>query len=122
MVNLASKKYTSPLTGGSGKYFTLKGVTVKVGENGIPLKVIPEAKNSIDFAFKGLRNNGVQNKICGSDTCNISARLRPSAIAFKANKVVVDGIGLPFDGLQPIGHVKGQSVTGHPEYFANHFS
>jgi hypothetical protein len=83
VVNPASKEYTSTLTGGSGKYFTLKGVRVKVGENGIPLKVVPEVKNSIDFAFKGLHNNGVQNQICASDTCNVSARLRPSAMAFK---------------------------------------
>jgi hypothetical protein len=117
VVNPASKEYTSPLTGGSGKYFTLKGVTVKVGENSIPLKVVPEAKNSIDFAFEGLCNNGVWNQICGSDTCNVSARLRPSATAFKAKKFVADGTRLPFDGLQPVGHVRGQSVIGHSEYF-----
>jgi hypothetical protein len=89
----------------------------KVVENGIPLKVIPKAKNSIDFAFEGLCNNGVRNQICGSDTCIISARLSPSATAFKANKVVADGNGLSFDGLQPVGHVNRQSVTGHPLYF-----
>ncbi len=117
VVNPASKEYTSMLTGASGKYFTLKGVRVKVGENGIPLKVVPEVKNSIDFAFKGLCNNSVQNQICGSDTCNVSARLRSGTMAFKANKVVANRTGLPFNGLQPVRHVRGQSVTGHPKYF-----
>ena len=126
VVNPASKEYVTAVTGGSGKYFAPKGVTVKVGmsqfTDGIPLNVtrlvyVPEAKKSIDFAFEGLRNNGVRNQICGSDTCIVSARLRPSATAFNVNKAVADGTGLPFDGLQPAGHVSGQSVTGRPEYF-----
>ena len=127
VVNPALKEYITSVTGGSGKYFAPNGVTVKVGASqitdGIPLRVthlvyVPEAKKSIDFAFKGLRANGVRNQICGSDTCIVSARLRPSATAFNVNKAVADGTGLPFDGLQPAGHVSGErskqcGVTAH---------
>jgi hypothetical protein len=120
IVDPASKEYVSAVTGGSGKYFAPKGLTVKVGasqiSDGIPQNVtrpvyVPDAMKPIDFAFEGIRNNGVRNQICGRNTCIVSARLRPIATAFNVNKAVADGAGLPFDGLQPVGH-----MTGRPEY------
>jgi len=125
VINPASKKYVTAVTGGSGKYFAPKGLTLKVGASqitdGIPANVtrliyVPDAKKSINFSFEGIRDKGVRNQICGSDTCIVSARLRPIATAFNANKAIADGTGLPFDGLQPVGHMSEQSVTGRPEY------
>ncbi len=125
IVNPSSKEYVSAVTGGSGKYFAPKGLTARVGasqiSDGIPQNVtrpvyVPDAMKPINFAFEGIRDNGVRNQICGRNACIVSARLRPIATAFNINKAVADGAGLPFDGLQPVGHMNGQSVTGRPEY------
>jgi len=124
VVDITSTAYTTPVTGGSGKYFKPKGLTTKVGtsqiSDGVPTNVahpvyVPSAKKSIDFKFEGMRENFVRNKVCGSDTCIVSARLTPIATTFHATNET-DGAGLPFDGLQPVGHVKGPSINGRPEY------
>lgn len=125
VINPSSKAYVTAITGGPGKYFAPKGLTVKVGtsqfSDGIPANVtrlvyVPEAKKSIDFAFEGVKPNAVRNQICGSDKCIVSARLRPTTAAFNLNKDVADGTGLPFDGLKTVGHLIGSSKTGRPEY------
>jgi hypothetical protein len=41
--------------------------------------------------------------------------MRPNITAFAFDEAKLDGTGLPYDGLQPVGHVKGPSVTGRPE-------
>ena len=120
----SSTAFSTPVSGGSGKYFRPKGLTTKVGtsqiSDGFPINVahpiyVPSAKTSIDFKFEGVRDNFVRNKVCGSDTCIVSARLTPTATTFHATNET-DGAGLPFDGLQPVGHVSGPSINGRPEY------
>lgn len=123
----ASTEYTASVTGTSGKYFEPKGLFAKVGTSQIsdayPRKVphpvyVPGAKKSVDFVFSGVRENFSRNQLCGTDTCIVSARLTPnSTTTFTANALEDDGAGLPFAGLQPVGHVKGPSTTGRPEYF-----
>ncbi|KAL7543080.1 hypothetical protein ACHAXR_012405 [Thalassiosira sp. AJA248-18] len=125
VANSASTKYSASVTGTSGKYFSPKGLTLKVGtaqiSDGFPQKIphpvyVPGAKKSIDFVYEGVRDKFVRNKICGTDTCIVSARLNPNATVFNINEAENDGAGLPFDGLQPVGHVSGPSTTGRPEY------
>lgn len=125
VTNIASAEYKTAVTGGSGRYFSPKGLTAKVGtsqiSDGYPKKIqhpvyVPSAKKSIDFVFEGVREKMVRNKICGTDTCIVSARLKPNATAFNVNENVNDGTGMPFDGLQPVGHARGPSTTGRPEY------
>ena len=119
-------KYSNAVAGGSGRYFSPKGLTVKVGtsqiSDGYPQKIphpvyIPSAKRSVDFVFEGYREKFVRNKVCGTDTCIVSARLRPNITTFHTNVTKNDGTGMPFDGLQPVGHISGPSTTGRPEYF-----
>mmetsp|Transcript_19577 Transcript_19577/g.35437 ORF Transcript_19577/g.35437 Transcript_19577/m.35437 type:complete len:941 (+) Transcript_19577:340-3162(+) len=126
VANSASTEYSTSVTGGSGKYFSPKGLTAKVGtsqiSDGYPKKIphpvyVPSAKKSIDFVFEGVREKFVRNKICGTDTCIVSARLRPNATSFHISENGNDGTGMPFDGLQTVGHVSGPSTTGRPEYF-----
>lgn len=123
-----SLEYIAPVTGSSGKYFPPKGLTVKVGtshiSDGFPRKVphpvyVPSARKTIDFVFEGRRPNFVRNKICGTDTCMVSARLLPVNTTFNFTESVHDGTGLPFNGLKPIGHFSGPSTTGRPEYIHN---
>ena len=123
--NTASTEYSTSVSGSSGKYFSPKGLTVKVGTSqltdGVPEAIphpvyVPSAKKTINFIYEGARENFVRNKICGTDTCILSARLTPNATTFDSNELVNDGTGLPFDGLQPIGHSSGPSATGRPEY------
>jgi len=117
-------EYSTPVSGSSGRYFPPKGLTAKVGTSQIsdgypqiPHPVfIPNAKRSVDFVFEGYREKFVRNKVCGTDTCIVSARLTPNATAFHTDVTVNDGIGMPFDGLHPIGHTSGPSTTGRPEY------
>lgn len=120
----SSTVFSTPVSGGSGKFFKPKGVTTKVGtsqiSDGFPIDIahpvyVPSAKKSIDFHFEGVRENFVRNKVCGTDTCIVSARLTPAATTFHATNET-DGAGLPFDGLQPVGHVSGPSINGRPEY------
>jgi len=116
--------YLSMVSGSSGKYFKPKGLFTKVGANqvtdGIPVGAhpvyIPEANKPIDFVFEGFRTGFVRNKVCGTDTCVVSARMRPNITSFVHDEAVNDGAGMPYDGLQPVGHVKGPSTTGRPEY------
>lgn len=124
VIDSTSTEYSTPVSGGSGKYFRPKGVTTKVGTNeisdGFPIDIahpvyVPDAKRSIDFKFEGVRDNFVRNKICGSSQCIVSARLTPIATTFHATNKT-DGAGLPYNGLQPIGHVTGPSINGRPEY------
>jgi len=119
-----SKAHTTAVSGSSGKYFQPKGLFVKVGtsqiSDGYPMKIphpvyVPDAKRSVDFVFEGVREKFVRNKICGTDTCVVSARLKPTATTFHKSGDT-DGAGLPYDGLQPVGHVKGPSDSGRPEY------
>lgn len=120
----ASTAYLSKVSGSSGKYFKPKGLFTKVGTSqvtdGIPIGAhpvyIPGAKKPIDFVFEGFRTGFVRNKVCGTDTCVVSARLRPNVTSFVFDENIDDGAGLPYDGLQPVGHVKGPSITGRPEY------
>jgi len=121
----SEQEYKSAVTGGSGKYFSPKGLTAKVGtshiSDGFPKKIphkvyIPSAKKTMDFLFEGVREKFIWNKICGTDTCIVSARLKPHATIFHANENEDDGAGLPFDGLQPVGHIRGPSTSGRPEY------
>ncbi|KAL7511318.1 hypothetical protein ACHAXN_008242, partial [Cyclotella atomus] len=120
----ASAPYLSMVSGSSGKYFKPKGLFTKVGTSqvtdGVPVGAHPvyiaAAKKPIDFVFEGFRTGFLRNKVCGTDTCIVSARLRPNVTSFVFNEDVADGAGMPFDGLQPVGHVKGPSVTGRPEY------
>jgi hypothetical protein len=120
----SSTPYLSMVSGSSGKYFKPKGLFVKVGTSqvtdGIPVGAHPVyiegAKKPIDFVFEGFRTGFVRNKVCGTDTCIVSARMRPNVTSFVFNEDVADGAGMPYDGLQPVGHVKGPSVTGRPEY------
>ena len=125
VANTASTEYSTPVTGGSGRYFSPKGLTVKVGtsqiSDGFPKNIphpvyVPDAKKSIDFVFEGYRDGFLRNQICGTDTCIVSARLVPNTTAFDFNEFEDDGSGLPFDGLQPVGHLSGPSTTGRPEY------
>ncbi|KAL7554076.1 hypothetical protein ACHAWF_017458 [Thalassiosira exigua] len=124
--NSASTEHTTSVTGSSGRYFSPKGLSIKTAatqiSDGYPQKIphkvyVPGAKKSIDFVYTGVRDNFVRNKICGTDTCIVSARLGPNTTVFTANETDIDGTGLPFDGLQPVGHVSGPSRTGRPEYF-----
>ena len=122
--NEASTPYLSKVSGSTGKYFKPKGLFSKVGASqvtdGIPIGAHPvyisDAKKPIDFVFEGFRTGFLRNKVCGTDTCVVSARMRPNATAFVFDEDVNDGAGLPYDGLQPVGHVKGPSITGRPEY------
>lgn len=123
--NPASLEFIAPVSGSSGKYFPPKGLTVKVGtsqiSDGFPRKVphpvyVPGARKTIDFVFEGRRPNFVRNKICGSDTCIVSARLLPNITTFNFTESGHDGTGLPVDGLKPVGHFSGPSKTGRPEY------
>lgn len=124
VTNTASTEYSSPVTGSSGKYFTPKGLYVKVGtsqiSDGIPEKAypvyVPRAKKSIDFVFEGFRENFKYNKVCGTDTCIVSARMIPNVTAFAFDELEDNGSGLPFSGLQPVGHMSGPATTGRPEY------
>lgn len=124
VANSASTEYVTPVTGSSGKYFAPKGLFIKVGtshiSDGMPLGThpvyVPGAKKSIDFVWGGVREKFSRNQICGTDTCMLSARLKPNSTAFSLGEES-DGTGLPFDGLQPVGHVSGPSSTGRPEYF-----
>ena len=125
VANSASTEYTTPVTGGSGKYFPPKGLAVKVGtseiSDGYPLNIphmvyVPDAKKPIDFVWGGHPENSSRNKICGTDTCILGARLKPNATTFMPIEGVNDGTGLPFAGLQPVGHASGPSTTGRPEY------
>ncbi|KAL7496093.1 hypothetical protein ACHAWT_004369 [Skeletonema menzelii] len=120
----ASTVVSTPVSGGSGKFFKPKGLTVKVGttqiSDGFPIDIahpvyVPNAKKSIDFHFEGVRDKFVRNKVCGTDTCIFSARLIPANTTFHATNAT-DGAGLPFNGLQPVGHVNGPSINGRPEY------
>jgi hypothetical protein len=121
--NTGSTAYLSRVSGSSGKYFKPKGLFVKVGTaqvtDGIPVGAhpvyIPGAKKTIDFVFEGFRTGFVRNKVCGTDTCILSARMVPNTTAFVYNEDVLDGAGMPYEGLQPVGHVKGPSTTGRPE-------
>jgi len=122
--NASSTPYLSMVSGSSGKYFKPKGLYTKVGSSqitdGIPVGAHPVfisgAKKPIDFVFEGFRTGFVRNKVCGTDTCVVSARMRPNTTTFVFNDNVPDGAGMPYDGLQPVGHTKGPSVTGRPEY------
>lgn len=123
--NPASLEYIAPVTGSSGKYFPPKGLTVKVGtshiSDGFPRKVphpvyVPSVRRAIDFVFEGRRQNFVRNKICGTDTCIVSARLLPLNTTFNFTESGNDGTGLPFNGVKPVGHFSGPSTTGRPEY------
>lgn len=125
VANSESTVYSAPVTGVSGKYFQPKGLSQKVGTNqisdGFPKLIphpvyVPGAKKPIDFVFEGVRDKFVRNKICGTDTCLVSARLRPNVTTFQAVEGGLDGAGLPYNGLQPVGHVNGPSATGRPEY------
>eukprot|EP00574_Skeletonema_japonicum_P004359 CAMPEP_0201714314 /NCGR_PEP_ID=MMETSP0593-20130828/849_1 /ASSEMBLY_ACC=CAM_ASM_000672 /TAXON_ID=267983 /ORGANISM="Skeletonema japonicum, Strain CCMP2506" /LENGTH=947 /DNA_ID=CAMNT_0048203583 /DNA_START=104 /DNA_END=2947 /DNA_ORIENTATION=+ len=120
----ASTAFSTPVSGGSGKFFKPKGLTSKVGtsqiSDGFPIDIahpvfVPSGKKSIDFNFEGVRDNFVRNKVCGTDSCIVSARLIPANTTFHATNET-DGAGLPFDGLQPVGHVSGPSINGRPEY------
>ncbi|KAL3795234.1 hypothetical protein HJC23_008319 [Cyclotella cryptica] len=119
-----STAYLSKVSGSSGKYFKPKGLYTKVGTSqvtdGIPVGphpvYIPDAKKPIDFVFEGFRPGFVRNKVCGTDTCVVSARMRPNTTVFDFDEAKLDGTGMPYDGLQPVGHIKGPSVTGRPEY------
>lgn len=126
VTNSAATEHTTPVKGGSGKYFMPKGVFSKVGtaqvSDGYPQKIphpvyVSDAKRSVDFVFQGILPNFSRNKICGTDSCVVSARLRPNSTVFSYNETTTDGTGLPFDGLQPVGHMSGPSTTGRPEYF-----
>ena len=108
VANSASTEYTTPVTGGSGKYFPPKGLAVKVGtseiSDGYPLNIphmvyVPDAKKPIDFVWGGHPENSSRNKICGTDTCILGARLKPNATTFMPIEGVNDGTGLPFAGL-----------------------
>ncbi|EED96669.1 predicted protein [Thalassiosira pseudonana CCMP1335] len=123
--NSASTAHMTAVSGSSGKYFAPKGLAGKVGTaqvtDGIPVNAqypvyIPSAKKTIDFVFEGVRENFSRNKLCGTDACIYSARMIPNATSFSFVEDATDGTGLPYNGLQPIGHVKGPSTTGRPEY------
>lgn len=77
--------------------------------------MLPTLSTSQALKSRSISRNFVRNKVCGSDTCIVSARLTPIATTFHATNET-DGAGLPFDGLQPVGHVKGPSINGRPEY------
>jgi hypothetical protein len=116
--------YQSRVSGSTGKYFKPKGLFTKVGvsqvTDGVPVGAhpvyLPGAKKTIDFVFEGFREGFVRNKVCGTDTCIVSARLVPNTTTFVLNEDVLDGAGMPYNGLQPVGHTKGPSATGRPEY------
>ncbi|KAL9180056.1 hypothetical protein ACHAXT_008026 [Thalassiosira profunda] len=120
----ASLEYKTAVTGTSGRYFEPKGLFAKVGtsqiSDGYPQAIphpvyVPSAKRSIDFVFPGMRQNQVRNQLCGTEECIVSARLLPNSTVFAADEA--SGSGMPYAGLQPVGHTRGPSATGRPEYF-----
>ena len=53
--------------------------------------------------------------ICGTDLCQKVSRLLVAEDAFNGTNVTqLEGIGMPYDGLQSVGHMKGPSSSGRP--------
>ncbi len=60
---------------------------------------------------------GLLPLICGEGLCQKGTRLLVAKDAFNkttSNVTEFEGIGMPYDGLQSVGHMKGPSSNGRP--------
>lgn len=59
---------------------------------------------------------GIQAIVCDEDgLCLRLARLLAAADAFLGTNVTnLEGFGMPYDGLQSVGHTKGPGDSGRP--------
>ena len=53
--------------------------------------------------------------VCDDDLCHFLSRLKVASDAFTGtDDSKLEGKGLPFDGVQAIGHTDGPSISGRP--------
>ena len=116
------------MNGSDKTYFPPKGMTLDhsafvlgTGKSWqIPHSVwVESAKLPVDFLNDKDFGYVVRRaKACGTEQCVEVARMRASDSAFaRSDDSDAMGRGLPYDGLQPIGHTSGPSKAGRPAYF-----
>ena len=53
--------------------------------------------------------------VCDDDLCHLLSRLKVASDAFTGTDILKpEGKGLPYDGLQAIGHTDGPATNGRP--------
>jgi len=123
-----AKPYYAPANVGNGGTFigasglTGYGFTHDVSDAELDSPLLPfyarDMKKDLMF-FQENYASHIKSKICGNKgRCVLTARMKPLNNVFHYNvNASASGTGLPYDGLQPIGHMNGPAETGHPVYF-----
>ena len=118
--------YTSTVTGGTGKYMPPAGFnsiaggqTISIGypSNKTQQVFIGPAKRPFEFEWQ--HDQGFYPKTCGTSLCVSTSRFLQSEKNFlrlDADQAET-GQGLPFDGLQSLGHLAGIPVYLHQPFF-----
>ena len=80
---------------------------------------VETGKVAVDFFNDKDWGYAVQRaKVCGTSECVLAARMRSVDASFvRSDATDAMGRGMPYDGLQPIGHANGPSNSGRPVYF-----
>jgi hypothetical protein len=129
-LNINATAKISTVSGSAGsKYFNPTGWTAMVADtqisNGhwfrgrtLPI-YIKEMKNSMTFS----EDWSLRPIVCGSDPqlCLFISRFKALTTVFQGTNNATRGIGtgLPYNGLQAIGHLDGPSSNGRPAYINN---
>jgi len=129
MTTSASDVYSlSASTGSDITYFPPKGMSLETDHNVISsgtARLVPHpvyvtaGKVAVDFMNDKDTGYAVQRaKTCGTNECLVAARMKSVDSSFaRSDATDAMGRGMPFDGLQPIGHGDGPSDSGRPVYF-----
>lgn len=115
--------YTSDVNGATTNYFPGTGLNEVFGFTGLS-KGVFLTNEMLPIYIDGMRSPILMKEdwslnaiVCGQDLCNRVTRLFVAADAFNGTNVTqLEGIGMPYAGLQSIGHMKGPSASGRPMY------
>lgn len=115
-------KYTSNVDGATTELFPATGLTAYFSDLGISnghtfREEIPIYNDETKAPVMFEEDWELRPIICGDDLCHKLARLKVAATAFVGTNVTqLQGIGMPYDGLQSTGHMKGPTTNGRPTY------
>lgn len=119
----AATVHSAKINGGSTEYFKGTGMSAYFSHVSISDGHLSRLKNPIYIKDSLLpimfeEDWGIQAIVCDEDgLCHRLARLLASADAFLGTPATqLEGFGMPFDGLQSVGHTKGPGDSGRPMY------
>lgn len=115
--------HSSTVNGATTSYFPGTGLTETFGMTGLSKGIYRKEKlpiyiDQMKSPVMMEEDWGLVPIVCGQDLCIKGTRLLVAKDAFVGvnNGTKLEGIGMPYDGLQSVGHMKGPSSSGRPMY------